>query len=153
MKYYTTIFWLRTTRERFDGVILPWLKSEIGYKRGTKADWSINITYPTKNRPVFSGSVHFNHQHDAVRFVLKFEDDLAKNAFVFVGDYFEKGKYYTVEGWENLKPVIKWLNNNLPTRAWGLRGGPITWNIRAYTDEAHVAIALLLPPSPSYTVS
>jgi hypothetical protein len=152
MKYSTTIFWLRTTPERFDGVILPWLKQEIGYKRGTKADWSIKITYPTKMRPAFVGSVHFNHQHDAIRFILKFESELSKT-FVFVGDYYLKGKYYTVDGWENLKPVIKWLNGNLPPRSWRIRGGPASWSISPLTDEAHVATALLLPPARAYTVS
>jgi hypothetical protein len=153
MRYYTTNFLLKTTPERFDGVILPWLKSEIGYKRGTKADWSINVEYPTKSRPRFFGSVQFNHQHDAIRFILKFENDLAENAFVFIGDYFQKGKYYSVDGWENLKPVIKWLNGNLPPRSWHLRGGPKSWSIRPDTDEARVAIALLLPPARSFMVT
>ena len=151
MRYYTTAFWLRSTPERFDGVILPWLKREIGYKRGNKADWSTSTTYPTKDRPTFVASVHFNRQHDAIRFVLKFEDELTKT-FIFIAEYPPKD-HYVVEEWENLKPVIKWLNNNLPPRAWSLRGGPSAWSITPYTDEARVAIALVVPPQSYQAVN
>lgn len=165
MSEQLTTFYLKVSRPYYEAEVVPWLKQNIGFKRGGKTDWYTKTSetsrspsrlfVPTKKHPTppeptyrFRADVSFKHSAHAGLFLSRFED-LVGDSFVFTASHY-KGKLYTVTlTLEEARAILRWMSNNLPPRVWTVSGASIggynVWQFYLLSDEAVMAIKMLSP--------
>ncbi len=153
-------FFMKSSKEHFEEEVVPWLHRNIGFKRGTKADWTATIdAQPTRKRPdvKFRSTITILHNVHAVAFMLHFQDHI-RDARIQPNDRRKAvACYHMASTHDELINILKWMKMNLPARAWAVTtaGNPdeiARARFSIFTEDAKLVLQLI-SPSKSLEIS